>query len=103
LFEGQRLSPIRFEISFLPLGKQNGWTVVRFQISLNTRSHSIDHERITVDQSDRGFRFDFSGIFEAFVKEDYEKAGELAGGFRPDPPRVRATIAIACAIVDKKK
>ena len=47
--------------------------------------------------------FDVSGIFEAFAKEDYEKAVELARGFRPDGPRASATIAIARAILDEKK
>jgi hypothetical protein len=47
--------------------------------------------------------FDVTGIFDAFAREDYEKAVELARGFQHDAPRASATIAIARSVLDEKK
>lgn len=47
--------------------------------------------------------FDVTGIFEAFAREDYEKAVELARGFQREAPRASATIAIARTVLEEKK
>jgi hypothetical protein len=47
--------------------------------------------------------FDVIGIFEAFAREDYERAVELARGFQTNAPRASATIAIARSVLEDKK
>jgi hypothetical protein len=46
--------------------------------------------------------FDVAGIFTKLANEDYEKAVELARGFRNEAPRANAVIAIARFVLEKK-
>ena len=47
--------------------------------------------------------FDVQGIFEQLANQDYDRAVELARGFQGEGPRAVATIAIARAVLEKKK
>jgi hypothetical protein len=47
--------------------------------------------------------FNVEGIFAKLADRDYERAVELARGFQGEGPRAVATIAIAKAVLDKKK
>ena len=47
--------------------------------------------------------FDVQGIFERLANQDYDRAVELARGFQGEGPRAVATIAIARAVLEKKK
>jgi hypothetical protein len=47
--------------------------------------------------------FDVAKAFRALANEDYERAVQMASGFRADAPRASATIAIARAILETKK
>jgi hypothetical protein len=47
--------------------------------------------------------FNLEGIFRDLAELDYDRAVELARGFRAEGPRAVATIAIARAILDPKK
>lgn len=47
--------------------------------------------------------FDLEGIFGALAGEDYDRAVQLARGFQEQAPRATATVAIARAVLEKKK
>jgi hypothetical protein len=47
--------------------------------------------------------FDVHGIFQELATRDYERAVELARGFRGEGPRAVATISIARAVLEAKK
>jgi hypothetical protein len=47
--------------------------------------------------------FDVQGIFQQLATQDYDRAVELARGFQGEGPRAVATIAIARAVLEKKK
>ena len=47
--------------------------------------------------------FDVQGIFQQLANQDYDRAVELARGFQGEGPRAVATIAIARAVLEKKK
>lgn len=47
--------------------------------------------------------FDLEGIFKELANQDYERAVELARGFEREGPRAVATIAIARAVLERKK
>jgi len=47
--------------------------------------------------------FNVSGIFVKLAEEDYDKAVELARGFKGEAPRANAVIAIARAVLNEKK
>jgi hypothetical protein len=47
--------------------------------------------------------FDLGGIFASLGSEDFERAVQLARGFQGEAPRATATIAIARAVLEKKK
>jgi hypothetical protein len=47
--------------------------------------------------------FDVQGIFEQLATQDYDRSVELARGFQGEGPRAVATIAIARAVLEKKK
>jgi hypothetical protein len=47
--------------------------------------------------------FDVEGIFQQLANQDYDRAVELARGFQGEGPRAVATIAIARAVLEKKK
>jgi hypothetical protein len=46
--------------------------------------------------------FDIKGIFTLLVKDDYDRAVELARGFQGETPRAAATIAIARAVLSER-
>jgi hypothetical protein len=46
--------------------------------------------------------FDIEGIFGAVASDDYERAVQLARGFRGEAPRANATIAIARSVLNEK-
>jgi len=73
--KAQRISPIRFEISFLPLGKQTYGQRFAFKshstlevVRLIMKGSRLINQTAVSD-------FDFSGICKSFAKEDYEEAG----------------------------
>jgi len=47
--------------------------------------------------------FNVEGIFAKLAEQDYERSVELARGFQGEGPRAVATIAIAKAVLEKKK
>jgi len=47
--------------------------------------------------------FNVEGIFAQLAEQDYERSVELARGFQGEGPRAVATIAIAKAVLEKKK
>jgi len=47
--------------------------------------------------------FNVSGIFVKLAEEDYDKAVELARGFKGEAPRANAVIAIARSVLNEKK
>lgn len=47
--------------------------------------------------------FDVAGIFAALAAEDYEKAVEVARGFKHEAPRANAVIAVARSVLEDKK
>ena len=71
---------------------EDGEIVLRFE----TKGHrSIS----STDVAD----FDVQGIFEQLATQDYDRSVELARGFQGEGPRAVATIAIARAVLEKKK
>jgi hypothetical protein len=67
-----------------------------FVISFQSKGHSSVHSSDVPD-------FDVEGIFRQLAIQDYDRAVELARGFQGEGPRAVATIAIARAVLEKKK
>ncbi len=57
------------------------------------------HASISSTTSDS---FDLSGIFTQLAREDMDRAVELARSFTGESPRAVATLAVACAVLEKK-
>lgn len=63
---------------------------LRTKYGVSTRTSSAD-------------TFDVSGLFAALARDNFEQAVELARAFKAEHPRAAATLAVARAVLEKKK
>jgi len=98
----------------ISLDLATGWdaTLEAVRAANSAEGYSGEDGRIVISYQGKGMRsihtsgveeFNVAKAFTALAKADYERAVQMATGFRADAPRASATIAIARAILETKK
>jgi hypothetical protein len=98
----------------LTINRADAWDAMSEAIKASNSAEKFSGEdgRLTLRMMTKGMNavssnpvadFDVAGIFEVLATENYERALELARGFKHEAPRANAVISISRSVLEAKK